>query len=102
MKMKNRINKGLQKDCRLIGINPAAFGWITAKAFLLSLLLLFPVTGCTEVAVNDTDSEEHASQTTNGGEDAVMEQQRNFSDLTMPPIDQEAPENFETATLGMG
>ncbi len=68
---------------------------------LLISLLVFPVTACEgnldgEPAL--TGEEEFA----NGKDDDSMTSEQSFPEYTVPPIDQNVPENLETATLALG
>ncbi len=103
LKIKSVINKiKLQKCNRLADSLPAASGITTAKVLLLLLVLIFLVSGCT-AGLNDlNEMEDNDSQAEDEGEDTAMEEQKDFSGFTTPPIDQNVPENLETATLGMG
>ncbi len=103
MRMKRKIsNNGLQRRYPATSSSSVFFGRATVNVFLLVILLLLPVTGCTNDAVNDIESEENDLHSANGEEDSAVKEQRETSDLGRPPIDREIPDHLETATLGMG
>ena len=103
MKIKSVIkNSKLQKDNRLAGSHYMLFGKPAIKLIAFLMILIFTVSGCTVDLNGTNEMGDNNSQTEDGGEDAAMEKQTEFSSFTMPPIDQNVPVNLETATLGMG
>ena len=95
-------NNELEKGYRLLGSHHATFRKPTLKLIVFLLALTFIVTGCTVDLNSINEMGDNDLQFENGGKDIAMEKQREFSGFTKPPIDQNVPENLETATLGMG
>ncbi len=71
-------------------------------AGLVLLLLLTMITACADQATNSPAPEQQGLETIIGEEDPIMKTEKDISELTMPPIDQDVPGNLETATLAMG
>ncbi len=81
---------------------PATFGKSHLKLVVLLLVLIVMLSGCA-VDLNDmSETGDKDSKAENGVKNTVMEKQTQISGFTKPPIDQDVPENLETATLGMG
>ena len=65
-------------------------------------LIVLPVTACESDLNGESAAIEEENQTTDGEDEEKMTSEQSFPELTMPPIDQEVPENLETATLALG
>ncbi len=76
---------------------------VALSLFLALILLVLVVTGCEssldgELGLNEVEEQ----QITDGEDEETMTSEQSFPELTIPPIDQEVPENLETATLALG
>ncbi len=91
-KMKTMTNKHLSYRTLMV--------YSLILPFALFALLL---TGC-ESGPGGKPGElvEEQEQITDGEDEENMTSEQSFPELTMPPIDQEVPENLETATLALG
>lgn len=75
---------------------------------LLTLMLCMPITllmlatGCASEMSGNYGVIEEEKQITDGKDEENMRSEQNFPELTIPPIDQEVPDNLETATLALG
>lgn len=73
----------------------------TLMLFLL-LALFILIAGCESGLDGEYSAIEEEKQITDGKDEENMRSEQNFPELAMPPIDQEVPENLETATLALG
>jgi len=95
-------NSEFKKGYRFLGSHHVTFRKPALKLIVFLLAFTFIITGCTVDLNGINEIGDNDSQTEDGEEDIAMEKQRDFSDFTIPPLDQNVPENLETATLGMG
>jgi len=69
---------------------------------LCIFLIVLPVTACEGDLNEESTAIKEEKQITDGEDEKNMTSEQSFPELTMPPIDQEVPENLETATLALG
>ena len=68
----------------------------------LPITLLMLATGCESEIIGNYDVVEEEKQISHGEDEENMTWEQSFPEVAMPPVDQEVPENLETATLALG